>query len=131
MGFHPTASDTFVCPLSLIPHAFLALRAMFVALGLSRCMFSLPYFRLRSLPLLSPLLLSVVSVGFFRALFMLGAAQLRFRLAPAGRNADRAHKWRVLGGPIAAVMLGRCFCFSAVLGKFLSSLLRTKEKNCE
>ena len=77
MGFHLTVSGTFVRVLSLIPHAFIALRAMFVALGLSRCMFSLPYFRLHSLPLLSPLLLSVVSVRYFRALPVFGAAWLR------------------------------------------------------
>ena len=77
MGFHLTASGTFVRVLSLIPHAFIALRAMFVALGLSWCIFFLPYFRLHSLPLLSPLLLSVVSVGYFRVLLGFEAAWLR------------------------------------------------------
>ena len=71
MGFHLTVLGIFVRVLSLIPHAFIALRAMFVALGLSRCMFFLPYFRLHSLPLLSPLLFFVVSVGYFRALLVL------------------------------------------------------------
>ena len=77
MGFHLTVSGTFVRVLSLIPHAFIALRAMFVALGLSRCMFFLPYFRLHSLPLLSPLLLSVVSIRYFCALPVFGAVRLR------------------------------------------------------
>ena len=73
---------------------------MFVALGLSRCMFSLSYFRLHSLPLLSPLLLSVVSVGYFRALPVFGAAWLRaFAARPLSetlrRKAVVTGRWQV------------------------------------
>ena len=99
MGFHLTASGIFVRVLSLIPHAFIALRAMFVALGLSRCMFFLPYFRLHSLPLLSPLLLSVVSVGYFRALLVFGAAWLRaFAARPRKETLMRQDKRKGIGG---------------------------------
>lgn len=77
MRFHPTASDTFVCPLSLTPHAFLAWRAICVALALFRCMFSLPYFRLRSLPL-SPSLFVIPRFSWiFLCVARVGAARLR------------------------------------------------------
>ena len=83
MRFRQIRSDTFTGVPFLILHACIALRAMFVAWGLSRCMFFLPH----SFPLLSPLLLSVVSVVYFRALFVLG--QRNCALPPRARGKKR------------------------------------------
>ena len=41
------AASAFVVVLPLTPHAFFAWRVIFVASGLSRCMFSLPHFWLQ------------------------------------------------------------------------------------
>lgn len=77
MRFHPTASGTFVRVLSLISHAFFASRAICVASALFRCMFSLPYFRLRSLPL-SPSLFAIPRFSWiFPRVARVGAARLR------------------------------------------------------
>ena len=58
------AASAFVVVLPLTPHAFFAWRAIFVASGLSRCMFSLPHFWLHPFPLLFPLFV----IRDFRAL---------------------------------------------------------------
>ena len=52
--------------LPFIPHAFFASRAISVALGLSRCKFSLPHYRLHPFPLLFPLFV----IRDFRALLL-------------------------------------------------------------
>ena len=87
MRFRKIISGTFTGVPFLTLHAFVALRAMFVALGISRCMFFLPHFLSHSFPLLSPLLLSVVSVGYFRELFVLG--QRNCALPPRARGKKR------------------------------------------
>lgn len=77
---------------------------MFVALGLSRCMFFLPYFRLHSLPLLSPLLFSAVSVGYFRVLPVFGAVRLRaFAARPRGETLMGQDKGEASVGKAMAV----------------------------
>ena len=87
MRFRKIISGTFTGVPFLILHAFVALRAMFVAFGTVPMHVFLLYFLSHSFPLPSPLLLSVVSVVYFRSLFVLGRRNCA--LPPRARGKKR------------------------------------------